>query len=1013
MHSKEKPDGFIRYNTIGQEQTSEQQGQQQVPPSISSTPSINDYNVQESGSQQIYYAQQHQQQQAMSGQYLPGATNIAYGAYETQIPQQLHSGQLSNEYLIYQQQQHHQQQQQQQQRQFLPSLIPSEQNKSMINQRNISPATGAYQHRIPIQLPYVPEQRSAIPSQYGGVKMIQTQQYVNAPQQREDYRYAEEQQGTAKRPMPTVDQSALPLQKSSRLSQGSLSGSMAGSSGDYLRRLYDGTPIPSVSTPISSIGTPPVLSKIPSQHILNANELARTKTIAQLKSQEEIKLKKKRGRKSLESKYNKPQNASVTIVANNSQDSDNGGPSYQTPEAIAKKIAEDNIHKSVEEYAAEVREAELEVLGLNKNSKVEKQHAEQNRERSKHVYASLWLMKNCVVQNGGYVRRGRIFAQYVSSCAQNGLKPLSQASLGKLIRALFPNLTTRRLGMRGQSKYHYCGLKLVTDNIEQLHPSASVNQVIASPNSASNNTPLSVPNIDISGSSMRRPSLFRGHQHLSEPSIHHPLNRDKSNESPSPTSTSLPAPTTLRQSQNQLQTQGQSHSMAPQPSLHGRNSAPTLSLGTRSTGPSPVGSFSSNTETPTTAYISRSEEITQTSSATTYVDNGNIFFRSPSVHRSLYSDDVASGQQEKFDQQRDLRKHGMFRYNWFKHQLQVGDLIRDWLSGGNGVNDGNHDEGEGASHDATSSSGPGADAVIVAVGAVKLPGIPKEVVPHGTDSDITAALQSLYHIHCNTLYENVRYLNQERLANNLFLSSSGAISPQMYNLLISEELQDWVVECDLLTYVSVLNYVVRSLVEFRKIDDNTERGWEDFANTFYDTLSKSVVDLPAALMTKKLDVANVFLRLFKQLLRLLRLLRVMQTNYFDNDVQLPKLSQTWLEKMLPVLNKTLEMMMPDENYDIASNLLEFLQGRMLRLLNNGLPQTEYDLQHFFKDLCSLMLSMADLPIFKVSIGISQVVDSTVCNMVLEDAEHIAPWLLFGTVMSQFTSYCFDISKYIT
>jgi hypothetical protein len=38
------------------------------------------------------------------------------------------------------------------------------------------------------------------------------------------------------------------------------------------------------------------------------------------------------------------------------------------------------------------------------------------------------------------------------------------AGFGKVIRQLFPNLKTRRLGTRGNSKYHYYGIKLSPDS---------------------------------------------------------------------------------------------------------------------------------------------------------------------------------------------------------------------------------------------------------------------------------------------------------------------------------------------------------------------------------------------------------------------------------------------------------------------------------------------------------------------------------------------------------------------
>ncbi|KAI4204396.1 MAG: hypothetical protein LQ350_001152 [Teloschistes chrysophthalmus] len=41
--------------------------------------------------------------------------------------------------------------------------------------------------------------------------------------------------------------------------------------------------------------------------------------------------------------------------------------------------------------------------------------------------------------------------------------PLNPASFGKLVRIIFPGIQTRRLGMRGESKYHYVDLALIDD----------------------------------------------------------------------------------------------------------------------------------------------------------------------------------------------------------------------------------------------------------------------------------------------------------------------------------------------------------------------------------------------------------------------------------------------------------------------------------------------------------------------------------------------------------------------
>ncbi len=60
----------------------------------------------------------------------------------------------------------------------------------------------------------------------------------------------------------------------------------------------------------------------------------------------------------------------------------------------------------------------------------------------------------------GSVPRGRVYANYASQCATERITVLNPASFGKLVRVLFPGLKTRRLGVRGESKYHYVNFQL-------------------------------------------------------------------------------------------------------------------------------------------------------------------------------------------------------------------------------------------------------------------------------------------------------------------------------------------------------------------------------------------------------------------------------------------------------------------------------------------------------------------------------------------------------------------------
>ena len=57
-----------------------------------------------------------------------------------------------------------------------------------------------------------------------------------------------------------------------------------------------------------------------------------------------------------------------------------------------------------------------------------------------------------------------MYSSYVRTCTDHGIKHLNPASFGKLVHIIFEDLKTRRLGMRGLSKYHYVDLALVEDD---------------------------------------------------------------------------------------------------------------------------------------------------------------------------------------------------------------------------------------------------------------------------------------------------------------------------------------------------------------------------------------------------------------------------------------------------------------------------------------------------------------------------------------------------------------------
>ncbi|XP_043472783.1 DNA-binding protein RFX2 isoform X2 [Leptopilina heterotoma] len=71
-----------------------------------------------------------------------------------------------------------------------------------------------------------------------------------------------------------------------------------------------------------------------------------------------------------------------------------------------------------------------------------------------------WLLENYETSDGVSLPRSTLYNHYLRHCSDNKLDPVNAASFGKLIRSVFLGLRTRRLGTRGNSKYHYYGIRV-------------------------------------------------------------------------------------------------------------------------------------------------------------------------------------------------------------------------------------------------------------------------------------------------------------------------------------------------------------------------------------------------------------------------------------------------------------------------------------------------------------------------------------------------------------------------
>ncbi|XP_035231448.1 DNA-binding protein RFX6-like, partial [Stegodyphus dumicola] len=87
-------------------------------------------------------------------------------------------------------------------------------------------------------------------------------------------------------------------------------------------------------------------------------------------------------------------------------------------------------------------------------------------EKKKQVGHTIkWLKDNYCPCPDVCLPREIVYDHYLEYCKGKNIVPTCKATFGKLIRNTFPDVTSKRLGARGHSKYHYngIGIKLNSD----------------------------------------------------------------------------------------------------------------------------------------------------------------------------------------------------------------------------------------------------------------------------------------------------------------------------------------------------------------------------------------------------------------------------------------------------------------------------------------------------------------------------------------------------------------------
>ncbi|KAL8290536.1 hypothetical protein RQP46_002794 [Phenoliferia psychrophenolica] len=81
------------------------------------------------------------------------------------------------------------------------------------------------------------------------------------------------------------------------------------------------------------------------------------------------------------------------------------------------------------------------------------------QDRARGAFVQAWLGLSYQVFPEGNVSRQGLYGSYLKSCTLHGVKAINSASFGKAVRQRYPDIKTRRLGVRGASRYHYTGIR--------------------------------------------------------------------------------------------------------------------------------------------------------------------------------------------------------------------------------------------------------------------------------------------------------------------------------------------------------------------------------------------------------------------------------------------------------------------------------------------------------------------------------------------------------------------------
>lgn len=554
-------------------------------------------------------------------------------------------------------------------------------------------------------------------------------------------------------------------------------------------------------------------------------------------------------------------------------------PRTEDAERTLKRLAAVTASWPLADLALKVKMVETGHLALRTDPFLQALSLPGKNDRASHFFGMAWLQRATVPSPNAEIPRTRFYARYAEVCADYNLSPMTPATFGRLVRILNPTLKTRRLGGRGKSKYHYCGLGLVGTGTG----ARSLLDLLQA------HTPPFSASLGLS------------------PGVASPAVASKASVTPRSTQRATPGTT------------------------------PGLTPGT------------TPGLTPGMAPGVHSPFVRSNSSGTTTED----------VHAAADSGSVA------IDLDGILAVPSSLKY--------VPSVF--------------------ASIDAVDALAP------LALPSI-YPYLSKELE---VDCDIADTLHLLYRVHCALVFESIRFLKVDRLP-SLFEALPGVMTVPVLKLFTTDQVADWVCNCDLVTYRAVIKMLAR--LQLQPVSPEIMTPLKALANGYVNHMSTALhYKLPKAFVTKKLKAARPFISLVQCLVRCIES-GTAASGILSSRPDRNAMLSDWLQLDMNDLVLR-EFPCALENPTIFSEILE---KSFLELLQGDFQ--EPPLPKFAAFLFGLPARFPNTSPWLFSLVLSNFLTACLREMSFGGANSFGRWWLVRCWVDEYFSWCFQLGGFL-